>query len=376
MIDPSTALPARAADASLTSPDASSDASPDASPETQGELAPDDAAAPGVPPAGRDIVVVGASSGGVKALKLFVAALPASYRGSIFIVMHTAPHSQSLLAGILARAGKLRVMKAQDAAPIEPGCIYVAPADYHLLVEPGAVSVIHGPRENRHRPAIDPLFRSAAWAYGPRVIGVVLTGQLDDGTAGLWAVKSCGGVTVVQEPAEAEYPEMPSNALTHNRIDHRLPIEGIVDLLCTLVDEPPGSAPPPPPLVKYEVEAVKFHSDVERARQLGAVSPFTCPSCGGALWELEESGHLRYRCHTGHAFTMPTLMVDQTEAVESSLYAALRALEEKSHALRRLAERWPEGLPDVKEDYERRATELDDSAEVIRSMLATGAAPV
>lgn len=285
--------------------------------------------------------------------------------------MHIAPHSQSMLPGILGRAGPLRTVKAEDRMRIEPGCVYVAPPDCHLLVERDQLTVLRGPRENRHRPAIDPLFRSAAWAYGPRVIGVVLTGNLDDGTAGLWAIRSCGGVTVVQEPAEAEYPEMPSNALTHNRVDHRLPLDGIAALMLRLIDESPGAAPPPPPSsVKDEVEAVKFNSDVRTVARLGALSPFTCPSCRGALWELQEGGHLRYRCHTGHAYTLPTLVNDQKEAVEGSLYAALRALEEKSMALRRLAERWPDTLPGVKDDYLRRAGELEDSAEVLRGMLA------
>ena len=196
--------------------------------------------------------------------------------------------------------------------PIERGRIHVAPPDNHLLVERDLVRVIRGPRENRHRPAIDPLFRSAAWSYGPRVVGVVLTGNLDDGTAGLWAIKSCGGTTVVQEPEDAQHPDMPMSALMHNRIDHRLPLREIPALLVRLVQEQvDGALPTPPAGLKDEIEFTKMNRDLRDSQRLGALSPFTCPSCRGALWELEEGGHLRYRCHTGHAFSNASLLIDQ-----------------------------------------------------------------
>jgi two-component system chemotaxis response regulator CheB len=320
----------------------------------------------------RDIVVIGASAGGVPALKRLVAMLPAGYCGSVLVVVHISPEARSDLAAILARAGHMRALPAEDGLAIEPGTLYAAPPDRHLLVEGGRMRVIRGPRENRHRPAIDPLFRSAAWAYGPRVVGVVLSGNLDDGTAGLWAVKSCGGVTVVQDPAEAAHPEMPSNALMHNRIDHRLPLSGIAQLLATLARQPVDLTRPnsPPPGIADEISFANLEGEMEKVARLGALSPFTCPTCRGALWELDEGGHLRYRCHTGHAFSQESLQVDQTIAIEEGLYNALRAVEEKAAALRRLADRWPDNIPGVKRDYQRRALELDDSAEVLRSMLA------
>jgi two-component system chemotaxis response regulator CheB len=320
----------------------------------------------------RDIVAIGASAGGVEALKRLVAELPADYPGAIFVVMHVSPEAHSLLPAILTRVGALPAVAATDQMPIQHGRIHVAPPDYHLLVERGLVRVLQGPRENRHRPAIDPLFRSAAWAYGPRAVGVVLTGNLDDGTAGLWAIKSCGGTTVVQEPNEADHPEMPMNALMHNRIDHRLPLEGIAALLTRLAREPAGSseAPDAPPSMELEVESAKLNRSLHDMGELGRLSPFTCPSCHGALWELEEGEHLRYRCHTGHAFSQASLLVDQGVAVEESIYAAMRAVQEKAAALRRLAHRWPEHLPDVKAEYEQRASELDQSADVLRTMLA------
>ena len=320
----------------------------------------------------RDIVVIGASAGGVDALKKLAAALPADYPGAVFIVMHISPEAHSELPAILSRVGVLPAVGATDEMPIQHGRIHVAPPDFHLLVERGLLRVVQGPRENRHRPAIDPLFRSAAWAYGPRAVGVVLTGNLDDGTAGLWAIKSCGGTTIVQEPTEADHPQMPMNALMHNRIDHRLPLEGIAALLTRLAQEAPDPFEPREPALTLEdeVQFAKLNRVLHDMGELGRLSPFTCPSCRGALWELEEGEHLRYRCHTGHAYSQASLLVDQGVAVEEGLYTAMRAVHEKAAALRRLAERWPENMPGVKRDYEQRASELDQSADVLRAMLA------
>jgi two-component system chemotaxis response regulator CheB len=329
----------------------------------------------------RDIVVVGASTGGVQALRQLVAGLPADYRGSVFIVMHVQADAKPYLPAILSGHSKLPAVLAEDGMAIEPGRIYVAPPDRHLLVEPGRMRVVHGPRENRSRPAIDPLFRSAAWAYGPRVVGVVLTGRLDDGTAGLWAIKSCGGTTIVQEPSEAEAPDMPSSALMHNRIDHRLPLESIPALLAELAlgaqaeAEAAGApAPKPPPQLKSEIEFSKLQGGIAQAQALGALSPFTCPTCRGALWELDEGGDLRYRCHTGHAFSHPSLLQGQTAEIEESLYSALRAVEEKAAALRRLGERLADRIPGLNKDYEQRAQALDDAGAVLKALLA-GAPP-
>jgi len=320
----------------------------------------------------RDLVAIGASAGGVDALRRLVGALRPGYGGAVFVVVHISPEAHSSLPAILTRAGAMPAVHAVDAMPIEHGRIHVAPPDHHLLVERGLLRVVQGPRENRHRPAIDPLFRSLAWAYGPRAVGVVLTGNLDDGTAGLWAIKSCGGTTIVQEPTEADHPEMPMNALMHNRVDHRLPLEGIAALLTELGGEAPDpfQAWAPPPNLEDEVNSAKLQRGPHDMGVLGRLSPFTCPSCHGALWELEEDEHLRYRCHTGHAFSQASLLVDQGTVVEESLYTAMRAIQEKSAALRRLAERWPDRLPEVRRDYLRRAQELDQSADVLRAMLA------
>ncbi|MGM9486378.1 chemotaxis protein CheB [Ideonella sp. YS5] len=330
--------------------------------------------APAATRATHDIIVIGASAGGLTALKRLVSRLPPDYPGSMFVVVHISPEASGDMAAILARAGPVRAVAAQDGLAIEPGTLYTAPPDHHLLLEVGRMRVVRGPRENRHRPAVDPLFRSAAWAYGPRVVGVVLSGHLDDGTAGLWAVKNGGGITVVQDPGEAEHPEMPANALMHNRVDHRLPLADIADLLARLARQPVERDAPaePVPGLGEEVGFAAFQGHMGDVARLGARSPFTCPSCRGALWELEEGGHLRYRCHTGHAFSQGSLLVDQTLAIEEGLYSALRAVEEKAAALRRLAERWPESISGVKPDYARRAAELDGTADVLRTLLAGG----
>jgi two-component system chemotaxis response regulator CheB len=319
---------------------------------------------------GRDIVTVGASAGGPETLRRLVAGLPEDFRGSLFVVVHIPPDGTTALPQILSRAGVLPAMAAEDGMAIERGRIYVAPNDRHLLVERDRISVVRGPRENRARPAIDPLFRSAAWAYGPRVVGVLLSGALDDGTAGLWAIKSCGGTTIVQDPADATNPEMPQNALIHNRVDHRLAVEDIGPLLARLAREPAPEAPAPPASIGTEIDSVKLGHGLEGGTPPGSPSPFTCPTCGGALWELDEGGHLRYRCHTGHAYTHGALLQEQGRQIETGVYTALRAVEQKSAALRRLAD--SVAFPSIAKDYQARASELDEAASALRSLLRSG----
>jgi two-component system chemotaxis response regulator CheB len=320
----------------------------------------------------RDIVTLGASAGGIETLRRLVSGLPDSYPGAIFVVVHIGPESRSEIPAILSRAGPLPAVRAEHGMPIRHGVIHIAPPDEHLLVEPGRLAVVHGPVENRHRPAIDPLFRSAAWAYGPRVVGVVLSGSLDDGTAGLWAIKSCGGTTIVQEPSEALYPDMPNNALMHNRVDHRLLLNDIAPLLAQFAREPlrPARGPSPPASIKDEIEFARVNRGTDAMARLGHLSAFTCPTCRGALWEIDEGGHLRYRCHTGHAFSQASLLLDQGTAAEESLYIALRTVEEKAMSLRRLADRMTGRSAALRADYESRASEMESTADVLRGLLA------
>ena len=287
------------------------------------------------------IVVVGASSGGIEALRELVRGLPEDLAAPICVVLHTAPESPGILDAILNRAGTLPAHNARDRERLQAGRIYVAPPDTHLLVEPGILRVTKGPRENRFRPAIDPLFRSAAQVYGPGAIGVVLTGNLDDGTAGLWAIKQLGGTTVVQHPDTALFPEMPLNALRHVRVDHSLPLAEIAPLLVRLTTELPAAAAGTalPESLEIEVKIAMEHNPLDAG--LGTItepSTFACPECHGVLLQLREGGRIRFRCHTGHAYSLDSLVAGVGEAIEESLWNAIRALEEADMLMRSMAE--------------------------------------
>ena len=323
-----------------------------------------------------DIIAIGASAGGVETLQRLVSLLPAEIPASIFIVLHIPANSPSMLPLILKRAGKLPALSPLDKTPIKHGRIYCAPPDHHMLIEASSVRIIRGPKENRHRPAIDPLFRSAAWAYRSRVVGIVLSGNLDDGTAGLSAIKACGGTTVIQDPAEARFPDMPMSALKNAIVDHQLTIQQIAELLTDLVNRRATDSPEDlPPGIKTEVEFSKMNKDNENMSELGgAPTAFACPSCHGALWELQDGALTRYRCHTGHAFSPESLLAEQSDAVEGALYSALRALQEKGVALRRLAAHYA-NLPDLQRDYAQRAEQADRSADSIRTLLGGAKAP-
>ncbi|MFN6464573.1 MAG: chemotaxis protein CheB [Nostoc sp. DedVER02] len=291
-----------------------------------------------------NIIVVGASAGGVEALSYLVKQLPPDLNAAIMIVLHVSSHGMSVLPDILSRAGKLPVSHAQDGEAIVRGWIYVAPPDYHLLVERGYLRLTRGAKENRHRPAIDTLFRTAARTYGRRVIAVLLTGMLDDGTAGVMAVKMRGGVAIVQNPDDALYPDMPRNAIENvEDIDHKLPLSDIPSILVTLVNTPMEVEPENPIPDKMEFESKIAQLDLEtvenEAKRPGKPSTYGCPDCGGILWEVEEGNLLRFRCRTGHAFSAETLLATQSDKLEDALWIAFRALEEKASLSYRMASR-------------------------------------
>ena len=289
---------------------------------------------------GKDIVVVGTSSGGIEALQVIARALPEDFGAAVFVVLHTSPESPGLLPQILESAGRLPASNAVDGERTRPGHIYVAPPDHHLLVEPGRVRLTKGPKENRFRPAIDPLFRAAAQVYGPRVVGVVLTGNLDDGAAGLWAVKRLGGTAVVQDPADALYPSMPRSAMRNVKVDHCVPLAGIAPLLVELAGAPAAEegARDVPEEMEIEVRIAKEDTALEAGiMRLGEPSVFACPDCHGVLLQLKAEQHVRFRCHTGHAYSPDSLLAEITESVEDSLWGSIRALEETVLLLRRMA---------------------------------------
>jgi two-component system chemotaxis response regulator CheB len=291
----------------------------------------------------KDIVVVGASAGGMEALQKLVARLPADFPASLFIVWHLAPGAQSILPRILSKAGPLKTVHPADGDPIEPGTIYVAPNDHHMLLEKGYIRVARGPKENRFRPAIDPLFRSASYVYGPRVIGVVLTGALDDGTAGLWTIKLRGGTAIVQEPSEALIRSMPLNALDNVEVDYKQPAAEIGELLGRLVREPAQALPrvsaAEDEKTLHEIHIAKERNALEEgALRFGELSPFTCPECHGVLAMLHEGRIVRFRCHTGHAFSADALLTATGEQIEARLWDAVRACDESVILLSRLGE--------------------------------------
>ena len=288
----------------------------------------------------RDAIVVGASAGGIRALRNLLRTVPPDLPAAIVAVVHIPATSESVLPYVLGSAGPLPAKAAEDGEPLAPGTVYVAPPDRHLLVQRGRLRLTRGPRENRVRPSVDALFRSAAIDLGPRVIGVVLSGMLDDGTAGLWAVKDRGGVAVVQKPDDAEFPDMPRNALTHVQVDHVLPVAEIGPKLATLAaEETPAPTAVPPSMAAEAAIELNGNPLQHGVLELGKPSPNSCPECHGSLVEIREGSIVRYRCHTGHAYSLPTLLAETEIAIEKSLWNTVRALEERSFLLRTMERR-------------------------------------
>lgn len=291
----------------------------------------------------RDIVVIGASAGGVQVLLDLAAALPAPFTAAVLVVLHVGAH-RSVLPELMGARGANPVLHPADGQPLRPGTIYVAPPDHHMLVEntivdSGAIRLQRGAKEHHARPAIDPLFRSAALAYGPRVIGVVLSGYLDDGTAGLQAIKRCGGTAVVQDPADAEQPSMPASALHNVEVDHCVPAGRLAQTLVALVGQPLVASRPAVPmeLIREQAISTGVGNQMEHLNAIGKPSTFACPDCDGVLWEIAGIQPKRYRCHTGHGFSLRSLAYTQGLNTDHALWGAIRALQEREVLLRALA---------------------------------------
>lgn len=319
------------------------------------------------PPApGHDVIVIGASAGGLAVLRRILHDLPADLPAAVAIVQHIGRASH--LGEILSGAGRLPVARAVSGAPFRRGHVHVAPPDRHLLLHDSHILLRRGPHENLVRPAIDPLFRSAAATFGGRVVGVVVSGALNDGAAGLRAIKRCGGLAVVQDPADAAVPEMPRGALRHAATDHCLPAARIGSLLAMLARQPAGPTPPIPFDIRLEAAiAAQEMATMESEDRLGTPSRFVCPECHGALWEIDDGGLARYRCHVGHAFTGETLMAAQAEQIEATLWSLLRAHQERAAIIRRLVRK--ETSPGAAALLARRADEADKDVELVRSLM-------
>lgn len=317
-----------------------------------------------------EMIVIGASAGGLDGVQRIVKQLPASFPACVAIVIHN--NGRSHLPAILARVSELPVVVPENGDAIVPGRIIVAPPDHHLLVSEGTLMLHQGPRENGFRPAIDPLFRTAARAYGNRVMAILLSGAQDDGTYGMQVIKNAGGVTVVQHPDEAAVPSMPLSAIANVEIDHVATVSAIVDLMITragptsrkgnAVMAPAEPLEPQDPDKPTPVRAM--------IAAFGPPSGITCPDCNGALWEIREGQLVRYRCHVGHQYSPERLEAGQSDAVEGALWSAVRALEEQADLRQRMAERaHASGLVSVRARFSDAAHESHRQAASIRELL-------
>lgn len=323
------------------------------------------------------IITVGASAGGISALRTLFAQLPRVLDAAFFIVIHTSAASSNSLAALLNEVAAMPAKTAEDGEAICPGHIYIGPPDLHMLVKADHVRLYKGPHENRHRPAIDPTFRSAAVAHQTNAIGIILTGFLDDGTSGLLAIKRCGGVAIVQDPEEAEYSDMPRNAIAAVEADYTVPLSQMGSILETLIAQPVAMPGPIPDDVAMEARiAEQAVSNISREQKLGSLVPFGCPDCGGPLWQIESDQVRRYRCHTGHGFTAKALLDGQNDALEQALWAAMRTMEEQANITATLAQdEKARGRTRTAEMYQERADVAKSHAKIIRQLLTDQSGP-
>ena len=324
----------------------------------------------------RDTIVIGASAGGVQALSALVSQLPPNLPAAVFIVLHIPSDVPSLLPVILARDSSLPVAHAVYGDHIKRGKIYVAPPDHLLLIEGYRVKLVHGPKENLHRPSIDALFRSAARWAGPRAIGVVLTGARDDGSTGMRAIKQRGGLAIVHDPREASFPSMPLSVMQDMKVDYSVRLREIAPLLHKLSQETvaeegryavPDEVDIEARITEQEMESDELIASVEK---IGHISKLTCPDCHGALWEIRDDEMLRYRCHVGHAFSAESLSEGQAQMLEVALWSAVRALEEKMILAKRIVERARQANHlKAANLFEKLAREAEEHSSVLRQLL-------
>jgi two-component system chemotaxis response regulator CheB len=329
------------------------------------------------------IVVMGGSTGSINALKVILSGLPGDFPAAVLIVSHVGSR-ESILPILFESCSALPVLQASQGAPIVPGEVLVAPSDLHLLVADDEgrpyARLLHGPKENHCRPAIDPLFRSAAMVYGANAIAVLLTGFLDDGTVGIQAIKAYGGIAVVQDPRDAEAPEMPASALSNARIDFVMNVNQIASKLVELAgsrttpsDTSTDTVPAPAVAqerVALEVRMMEEDRSMDELDRIGTLVPLTCPECAGTLWELRDTRPVRYRCHTGHAFTAKVLESLQTHGVEDALWAAVRALREQERLFQQLHDKARErGQDEAGNEHQAKAEQARQQSQVLRELI-------
>lgn len=320
----------------------------------------------------KDIITIGGSAGSGAVLKRLLGDLPHDLPVSIFVTTHIPSHSASLLAEILATRATLPVAQAIDGQPITPGRVYIAPPDRHLLLINETIRLGEGPRENMARPSIDPMFRSAALTYGPRVVGVVLSGMLNDGASGLHAIKAVGGTAVVQHPLDAEADQMPLAALEAAQVDHVAPAADLGALIASIAGTSAGPAQTPTDSLRLEVEIASGERLGSHAlRQIATPSALSCPECQGVLSEMRGGHPLRFRCQIGHAYTAETLVAD-IDQIDEAIRLAMRMMEERVTLVERMAQDAREtGRAAVAELYESRGEEYRRYAVTLRQAAIT-----
>ncbi len=321
----------------------------------------------------RFIVVIGASAGGLNALSELVRTLPAGLDAAYCIVLHLS--RKGIGDFVVHRLSKVTTMEcsmASNGATIEAGHIYVAPPNQHLLVKEGKILLGSGPQENRFRPSIDVLFRSAAVAYTTHAIGIILSGMLDDGTSGMWAIKRSGGICMVQDPNQAEYPDMPLSVIHNMDVDYvsELNAMGMVVSQVTRLDREVGTAAPEDVMLESQI-AEKTAVGIDAVEQIADVSVFACPDCGGNLWAVKGDIVNRYRCHIGHAYTERDLVVKQAETASTTLWVALRMMEERKHLLRKLEVDYSQkGYSSLSSDHQEKKDEMQRHIDTLKMILS------
>jgi two-component system chemotaxis response regulator CheB len=322
------------------------------------------------------VVVIGTSAGGPDALRRLLGLLPPDFPAAVLAVMHIGNH-YSILPKILKRDVGMPVRHAEDNEPIVPGTVLIAPPDHHMLVEDGLIRLSQGAKENFARPAIDPLFRCAAVYYRENAIGVILTGMLDDGTIGLQAIKAYGGVALVQDPNEADEPDMPRSALQYVQVDGCMPLDALAQRLIELTaSENTEQRPEPTEMADWdrtEVQsrfALRQRTDIDELNRIATPAGIACPECHGGLWQVDGASPVQFRCHTGHAYTEQALLNGQDAAIEEAVWAAVRALHEKQMLLKRLAASANQpGREQAAEEHNASAHALASYAEKLRSII-------
>jgi two-component system chemotaxis response regulator CheB len=287
----------------------------------------------------KNIITIGTSAGGISAVSRLVSTFHEDLDAAVFIVIHVSRDSMvDVILGIIQKNTLLNCVIPEDQDLIENRTIYLAPSDHHMMLERGTIRITKGAYENHWRPSIDVLFRSAAAAYNACVTGIILTGLLDDGTSGMYAIKRSGGRCMIQEPAEADFPDMPTNVLNNMDVDYRVSIDEMGHILSDLFSRSACEETAVPDDVRLEAEiAMRMSSNLEDLKQLGELTSLTCPDCGGVLARVSEDAIPRYRCYTGHTFTEKSLEDEQIKGIEDSLWVAIRMLEERKNLLQTIA---------------------------------------